>query len=139
MKKAVFKRGLFFAAALLFLTVTSGCSTVSAKNNYLRPVDFVRHLEKNGIDSFESLHADNFLTDPQILDIITYVIRELDEEGKISCRCAPCDSKDSEYDAEILEDGVRVTCKRCGATKLIPANSLISAHEFLNADSLELE
>ncbi len=50
MKKAVFKRGLFFAAALLFLTVTSGCSTVSAKNNYLRPVDFVRHLEKNGID-----------------------------------------------------------------------------------------
>jgi DNA-directed RNA polymerase subunit RPC12/RpoP len=96
-------------------------------------------LEKAGIDSFESLHTDSFLTDPQVLDIITYVIRELDEEGKITCRCPPCESEESEYDAEILEDGVKVTCRRCGASKLIPSNSLISAHEFLNADSLDLE
>ena len=44
-----------------------------------------------------------------------------------------------EYDAEIGRDGITVSCKRCGASKFIPTNSLISANEFLNADSLELE
>ncbi len=96
-------------------------------------------LEKSGVDSFEALHGESFLTDPQVLDIITYVIRELDEEKKITCRCDPSKNEESIYDAEILEDGVRVTCHRCGASKLIPANSLISANEFLNSDSLELE
>ena len=98
-------------------------------------------LEKSGMDSFEALHGDSFLTDPQVLDIITYVVRELDEERKITCRCEKKDSDDEEsvYDAEILEDGVKVTCRRCGASKLIPANSLIAANEFLNVDKLELE
>ena len=44
-----------------------------------------------------------------------------------------------EYDALILPEGIRVTCCRCGASKLIPTDSLIHANEFLNADSLELE
>lgn len=97
-------------------------------------------LEKSGMDSFEALHGESFLTDPQVLDIITYVIRELDEEKKITCHCLPsANEEESIYDAEILEDGVRVTCRRCGASKLIPANSLISANEFLNVDKLELE
>ena len=39
-------------------------------------------LEKSGMDSFEAMHGESFLTDPQVLDIITYVIRELDEENK---------------------------------------------------------
>lgn len=95
-------------------------------------------LEKSGISSLEALHGDGFLTDPQVLDIITYVIRELDAEDKIKCKCGASDGE-REYDAEILEEGVRVTCTKCGATKLIPTDSLIGAYEFLNADSLELE
>ncbi len=94
-------------------------------------------LEENGVKSFEALHGEEYLRDPQVLEIITYVIKELDEEGKIHCRCG--DDQQREYDAEILYDGVRVTCRHCGASKLICANSLIAAHEFLNADSLELE
>ena len=31
-------------------------------------------LEKSGIDSFDALHSDQFLTDPQVLEIITYMI-----------------------------------------------------------------
>lgn len=96
-------------------------------------------LEKSGIDNFESIHGESFLTDPQVLDIVTYVIRELDEEKKITCRCDPSKVEESMYDVEILEDAVRVTCQHCGASKLVPANSLIAANEFLNADKLELE
>ena len=96
-------------------------------------------MEKNGITDFEALHqeAEKTVTDPQVLDIVLFVIRDLDEEGKIHCHCA--EGVEREYDAEILPDGVRVTCKACGASRLIPTDSLLDAHEFLNCDSLQLE
>ena len=96
-------------------------------------------MEKSGISDFEALHreAEQKVTDPQVLEIVLFVIRDLDEEGKIKCHCGEADAR--EYDAEILPEGVRVTCKRCGATKLLPTDSLLDAHEFLNCDSLELE
>ena len=96
-------------------------------------------MEKSGLSDFSALHeeAERTVTDPQVLEIVLFVIRDLDEEGRIKCRCAEGDER--EYDAEILPEGVRVTCKKCGATKLLPADSLLDAHEFLNCDSLELE
>ncbi|MBQ9783555.1 MAG: hypothetical protein IJW44_03450 [Clostridia bacterium] len=94
-------------------------------------------LEESGLSSFDALHGEQTLTDPQVTEIVTYVIKELDAEGKIYCHC-PRD-EEGDYEAEIRPDGVLVSCRRCHASKLIPANSLIRAHEFLNADSLELE
>ena len=97
-------------------------------------------MEKNGIESFDSLHreAEQTVTDPQVLEIVLYVIRDLDDEGKIYCRCDAGD-EGREYDAEILPEGVKVTCKKCGATRTIPTDSLLDAHEFLNCDHLLLE
>ena len=96
-------------------------------------------LEKSGMENFDLLRGEQerILTDPQVAEIVTYVIKELDAEGRIHCRCA--EGEEGDYDAEICADGVKVTCNRCGATKLIPTDSMIGAHEFLNADSLELE
>ena len=94
-------------------------------------------LEKNGLDSFESLRADAFLTDPQVLDIITYVIRELDEEGKIECDC-PSDTE-GEYEIEFLADSLRISCKCCKAEKKINVGSLMQAHALLEADKLTLK
>ena len=62
----------------------------------------------------------------------------LDAEGKIYCKCDPSDNG-REYDADILDDGVRVSCRKCGASRLIPTDSRLGAHAFLNADSLTLE
>lgn len=73
-------------------------------------------------------------TDPQILDIIMFVIRDLDESGEIKCRC-----KDGgEYEAEVLDDAVEVRCKKCGAKTKIPADSTLSANAFLHCDHIEL-
>jgi uncharacterized protein (DUF983 family) len=96
-------------------------------------------MEKNGITDFEALHkeAEETVTDPQVLDIVLFVIRDLDDEGKIKCRCA--EDTPHEYDAEVTPQGVRVTCRTCGATKLIQTDSLIDAHEFLNCDELQLD
>ena len=118
-------------------------------------------LEQNGITDFSALHGDEQdLPDPQILDIILFVIDDLDAEGKIYCRCHP-DPKEggqlpssaevtsgnadegqpheSRYEAEITEDGIKVTCRVCGASTVISTDSMLSAHAFLNADSMHLQ
>ena len=96
-------------------------------------------MEKSGISDLSALHseAEQVVADPQVQEIVLFVIRDLDEEGKIRCRCA--EGEEREYDAEILSDGVRVTCRKCGATKTVPTLSLLDAHDFLNCDALELE
>ncbi|MBQ9780157.1 MAG: hypothetical protein IJW00_04350 [Clostridia bacterium] len=107
-------------------------------------------LEEHGITDFSALHGDEeTLGDPQVRDIVLFVINDLDEEGKIYCRChkdsdeepskEPSEQAESRYEAEITKDGILVTCRECGASRLIPADSSLSAHAFLNSDSLYLE
>ena len=113
-------------------------------------------LEENGITDFSALHGDEKdLPDPQILDIILFVIDDLDAEGKIYCRCHPDprdggstetaaeptegDTSESRYEAEITDEGIKVTCRICGASTVISTDSMLSAHAFLNADSMHLQ
>ena len=100
-------------------------------------LELIELLEKSGLESFDSLRGEEYISDPQVTEVVTYAIKELDEEGKIYCRCE--DRSEAEYDAEIGRDGITVSCRKCGASRLIPTDSLISADAFLNADSLELE
>jgi len=100
-------------------------------------LELLDFLEKSGIESFDDLKGEQFLSDPQVTEIITYVVKELDAEGKIKCRCP--EGSEGDYELEFDRDGVRVSCKRCGAQKKIAADSLIDAHEFLHADSLTLD
>ena len=96
-------------------------------------------MEKCGIEDPASLQREEqALSDPQVLDIVMFVIHDMDAEGKIYCKC-PEDSDNHEYNVEILDDGVKVTCRSCGASRLIPTDSRLSAHAFLNADALYLE
>lgn len=104
-------------------------------------LELLNILEENGIDSFEAIHGSNEerreLTDPQIFDIIMFVIKDLDAEGKIYCRC---DSEgEGDFEVEVLDEGIKVSCKRCSASRVIPTDGLLAANAFLNADSLTLE
>ena len=95
-------------------------------------------LEESGLDSFEDIKAgEQYLTDPQVLQIITYVIKELDDEGKITCKCPQ--GVEGSYELEMTPQGLVISCSNCGATKTISTDSLIQAYDFLNADSLILE
>lgn len=94
-------------------------------------------LEKSGVASFDEIKGEQTLSDPQVLEILIYVIKELDEEGRIYCRCE--EDTEREYEIEFLKESIKVSCKCCGASKEIPTGSLIDAHEFLHADKLELE
>lgn len=110
-------------------------------------LELLEILEESGACSFDSLHGENdkYLTDPQVAEIVMFVIRDLEAENKIFCRCERSEVEDEEeervYDVEILEngDGIRVSCPKCGAERTIPTDSLLGAHAFLNADALYLE
>ena len=97
-------------------------------------------LEKSGATDLSAIHAAEagVLPDQQIDEIVLYVIRELDEEGKIYCKCGEGETG-REYEVEMREEGILVTCKKCGASRLIPTDSRLGAYAFLNADSLHLE
>ena len=79
---------------------------------------------------------DAVFSDPQILEIVNFVIRDLDEAGEIHCRCPEFEGS---YTVDVNADGVCVTCETCGAKKLIPVTSTITAQAFLNCDRLDLE
>lgn len=100
-------------------------------------LELLELLEENKADSFSALHGEQEFSDPQVLEIITYIVKELDAEGRINCLCEG--DGEGDYELEFLPDSVRISCKRCGASALLPTNSLIDAYEILGADSLELK
>lgn len=76
------------------------------------------------------------LSDPQILDIVMYVVHELADEGQISCACK---DGEGEYDVEIYDDHLTVKCNKCGKKLDLPTNSVSNAQAFLECDKLELK
>lgn len=75
------------------------------------------------------------LCDPQILDIVRFVINELNEDEAIYCNCRG----KADICCDIYDDHVTVRCIKCGAKADIPTTSTIKAHEFLEADKLILK
>ena len=139
---------LFFKKELFIL----GCPYTNVDICFLGAVEEVSagldraHLElldMLGVEEIENIlkangeRQDEVFTDPQVYDIIMFVIGDLAEEKKIFCRCdgGLCE----EYGVEMLDDGIRVFCKNCGAQQTIPTDSLLGAHAFLNCDRLNLE
>ena len=122
------------------LTVACFGETNQVKAELARSeLELLDFMEQSGLNGFESLKNDEeALSDPQIREIVMFVIHDLDAEGKIYCKCDPNDN-DRQYDAEVQADGIRVSCRKCGAARLIPTDSGLGAHAFLNADELHLE
>ena len=115
------------------------------------PEEISRELERSNLELLnmlgeEELEAllkvngeasEELFTDPQIYDIIKFVITDLSEEEKIFCRCEGGICRNHEI--EVLDCGIRVFCKDCGAEQTVPTDSLLGAHAFLNCDKLILE
>ena len=102
----------------------------------LTELSLIDMLGEENIAKLSQAEDPSLLTDPQIFDIIMFVIRELDAENKIFCHCKPGDGN---FEVEVAEDGIKISCKNCGASQLIPTDSLLGAHAFLHCDSLHLE
>ena len=81
------------------------------------------------------------LPDPEITDIVNFVVRDLEAEGKIYCGCVPNDDGSCSGEYEIVPGNgyITVSCAKCGRARVIPAVSLISAHSLLEIGSMVLE
>ena len=94
-------------------------------------------LEKSGIDSFDRIKSnDNSEVNPEITEIVTYILSELDEENKIVCACK---EGEGDYEVDFLGDTATVECKICKCKKILPTNSLMAAHDLLKIDKLMLD
>lgn len=116
-----------------FIGETNHVKAALAKNE----LELMEMMEEAGVESFDALHGPETLTDPQIFDIVLFVVRELEAEGQIHCKCA--EGETGEYEVEILDDCIRVFCTKCGAESRIPTDSLLTANAFLHADRLTLQ
>ncbi|MBE6639363.1 MAG: hypothetical protein E7616_07945 [Ruminococcaceae bacterium] len=81
---------------------------------------------------------DDFLTDPQVEDIVRFMLCELDDEGKIDCYCKE-DGEIPYYNFQILSERVRVFCECCNAEATLPLAGPADAAGFLNIDEIHLK
>lgn len=96
--------------------------------------EILKALGDTPIDSLKG--NDDDYTDPAVFDMITYVISDLLDEGKIYCNCP---DGHGEYEASILKDSVEIRCKNCGASKTIEARGTYDAEQFLHTTELKLD
>ena len=73
------------------------------------------------------------LPDAQVYDILRFVVKELEADGKINCPC-----QTGPFELDMSEDGVRVYCCECGASYLFPCNSVAEAEAFIHAEEIDL-
>lgn len=74
------------------------------------------------------------MPDPQVTEVIRYVLAELIDEGNINCRC----DDGGEYELQFGDDSVFIVCNKCHAEYEVNAVSVDSANAFLNADEITL-
>ena len=82
----------------------------------------------------EEMHEDEILPDPSVYDTVRFVVKDLEEEGRIHCPC-----KEGTYDVRFTESGMQVYCERCGASCDLDAVTPALAEEYLSLDSLTLK
>ena len=92
-------------------------------------------LGENSLDSLKG-KEDTDETDPAVFDMITFVISDLFDEGKISCRCP---RGHGDYLTTIHKNHVSVECKNCKSRVEIPARGISDGEAFLETNSLELK
>jgi len=91
--------------------------------------------DEAALESLKQMNREKNLTDPQVLEIVMFVIHDLAEAGEIECRC----SDGGHYEVEIHDEYVRIHCTECGAEAKIPTTSVSEANDFLGMEHLTLK
>lgn len=73
------------------------------------------------------------LPDPAVYDTLNFLVRDLEDEGKVDCPC-----HGGRYALRFTDDGVQVFCEDCGATYTFRAKTPSMAEQYLTLDSINL-
>lgn len=90
--------------------------------------------DEAALENLKQMNEEKQLTDPQVLEIVMFVIHDLAEAGAIECRC----EDGGAYEVEIHDDCVVIKCTRCGAEARISTTSVGEANDFLGLEHLTL-
>ncbi len=82
----------------------------------------------------QEMTEEEILPDPAVYDTLRFIVKDLEEEGRISCPC-----KSGKYDLRFVDGGLQVYCESCGATHTFYATTPALSEEYLGLDSLELK
>lgn len=82
----------------------------------------------------EEMSDEEILPDPAVYDTLRFIVKDLEEEGRVKCLC-----KNGKYDLRFVDGGLQVWCESCGATHTFPVTSPTLSEEYLSLDSLELK
>lgn len=78
-------------------------------------------LGESTFDQLSSHRGGDFMTDPQIREIVKFVIQDLSDEGEISCNC---EDGEGDYEAEIHDEEITVRCKNAVRSRTFPRIAL---------------
>ena len=82
----------------------------------------------------EDMHEDEILPDPAVYDTLRFVVKDLEEEGRLKCLC-----NNGKYDLRFTDEGIEVYCEKCGGSYLFKATTPSIAEEYLSIDELKLK
>lgn len=110
-------------------------------------LELMRLMEENGVADLSSFRRaneeDDEALDSELTQSVLFVLSELEAEKRIFCRCPRGDGKEEidpeKYGFEIRAGEVVVSCRDCGAQRVIPTDNSLNTHAFLDSDALYLE
>ena len=82
----------------------------------------------------QDMNEDEILPDPAVYDTLKFLVRDLEDEGKLTCPCG-----EGKYDLRFAPDGIQVFCERCGASYTFHAMTPTMAEEYLSISELKLK
>ncbi|MBQ9070930.1 MAG: hypothetical protein IJY23_06250 [Clostridia bacterium] len=92
-----------------------------------------------GVEALEDLQPidmdeDEILPDAAVYDLIRFVVKDLEAEGRVDC---PCHS--GRYDLRYAPGGIQVFCEDCGATYFFSCASAAAAEDYLDINEISLK
>ena len=112
-------------------TVNQELARTEAELNML-----MKNLEAEELSDIqpEDMPEAEILPDPAVYDIVRFVVKDLESEGKVDCPC-----HEGSYDLRFCDEGIQVYCEKCGATYTFRASSPSIAEEYLSLKSITLK
>ena len=96
----------------------------------------MKNLEAEELSDIQpqDMSEEEVLPDPAVYDTLRFVIKDLEDEGKLSCPCGK-----GPYDLRFTDSGMQVWCGSCGATHDFKVNSPSIAEEYLSLEEITLK
>ena len=98
--------------------------------------ELLQNLDAEDIDEIQpqDMNDDEILPDPAVYDTIRFIVKDLEDEGKIDCPC-----HNGAYDLRFTDTGIQVYCTECGATYDFKAATPAMSEEYLGIDEITLK